>query len=348
MIEVGMGDGLYERFDRFQQRHGLLGFLLAVRQKYADDQGGYLAATVAYYGFFSIFPLLLVFTTILGFVLRGHPHLQGQIVNSALGQFPVIGHQLQTRSLKGNTLALALGSAGALWAGMGAVLAAENAMNQLWGVPFKRRPDAIRARGRALLLLLLLGSGALATTILGGLATVGSHFGVLWKIGSVALSAALNIGLFWVAFRVLTVRDVTWRQLRGGAIGAGVAYALLQTLGGYYVGHSLKHATNVYGTFGLVIGLLSWIYLSAHITLLAAEGNVVATRRLWPRSFSLMIEQPPTPADKRALTQRGKVEERRQDETVTVDFPAPGKTDPLQWGAADDTDQQPPTESGRS
>jgi uncharacterized BrkB/YihY/UPF0761 family membrane protein len=134
----------------------------------------------------------------------------------------------------------------------------------------------------------------------------------------------------------------------GGAAAAAVGYEGLQLLGGYYVGHTLKHANNVYGTFGLVIGLLSWIYLSAHITLLAAEGNVVATRRLWPRSFSLMIEQPPTPADKRALTQRGKVEERRQDETVTVDFPAPGKTDPLQWGAADDTDQQPPTESGRS
>ena len=73
-----------------------------------------------------------------------------------------------------------------------------------------------------------------------------------------------------------------------------------------------------------MIGLISWIYLSAHITLLAAEANVVATRRLWPRSFSLMIEQPATQADKRALTQRGKVEERRQDETISVEFP---KTD---------------------
>ena len=103
---------------------------------------------------------------------------------------------------------------------------------------------------------------------------------------------------------------------------------------GYYVGHTLKHASNVYGTFGLVIGLLSWIYLSAHITLLAAEGNI-ATRRLWPRSFSLVIEQPPTRADKRALTQRGKVEERRQDETVSIDFPPSEKTEaaPLHAGS---------------
>jgi membrane protein len=311
----------YSAFDRFQQRHRWLGFPVAVLQKYADDQGGYLAATITYYGFFAIFPLLLVLTTVLGFVLQGHPHLERRIVDSALGQFPVIGPQLSRGSLHGNSLALALGLAAALWAGIGVFLAAQNAMNHLWGVPFKRRPDPIQARGRALLLLLLLGGGALATTILGGLATVGAHFGTTWKIGSIGLSTVLNIGLFWVGFRVLTAREVSWRQLRGGAIGAGVLYALLQALGGYYVGHTLKQASNVYGTFGLVIGLLSWIYLASHITLLAAEANVVASRNLWPRSFSFMIEQPATRGDKRALTQRGRVEERRQDETVRVDFP---------------------------
>ena len=312
----------YSAFDRFQQRHRWLGFPLAVLQKYADDQGGYLAATITYYGFFAIFPLLLVLTTVLGFVLQGHPHLERRIVDSALGQFPVIGPQLSRGSLHGSALALGLGLAAALWAGMGVFLAAQNAMNHLWGVPFKRRPDPIQARGRALLLLLLLGGGALATTILGGLATVGANLGMSWKIGSIVVSTALDIGLFWVGFRVVTAREVSWRQLRGGAIAAGVLYALLQTLGGYYVGHTLKHASNVYGTFGLVIGLLSWIYLASHITLLAAEANVVASRNLWPRSFSFMIEQPVTQADKRALTQRGKVEERRQDETVQIDFPA--------------------------
>ncbi|HEX4679464.1 MAG TPA: YihY/virulence factor BrkB family protein [Gaiellaceae bacterium] len=312
----------YRAFDRFQQRHRWLGFPLAVLQKYADDQGGYLAATITYYGFFAIFPLLLVLTTVLGFVLQGHRHLERTIVNSALGQFPVIGPQLSRGSLHGSALALALGLATALWAGMSVFLASQNAMNHLWGVPFKRRPDPLRARGRALSLLFLLGGGALATTILAALATVGAKFGLPWKLASLALSTALNIGLFWLGFRLLTVREVSWRQLRGGAIAAGILYELLQTLGGYYVGHTLKHASNVYGTFGLVIGLLSWIYLASHITLLAAEGNVVASRGLWPRSFSLMIEQPATQADKRALTQRGKVEERRGDETVSVDFPA--------------------------
>ncbi len=321
-----MGSGFrtgYSAFDRFQQRHRWVGFPLAVLQKYSDDQGGYLAATITYYALFAIFPLLLVLTTVLGFVLQGHPDLERRIVDSALSQFPVIGPQLSHSSLHGSKLALAFGIVAALWAGTGVFLASQNAMNQLWGVPFKRRPDPLHARGRALMLLLLLGGGALATTILASLATVGARLGLTWRSGSLVLSTALNIGLFWVGFRLLAAREVSWRQLRGGAIAAGILYELLQTLGGYYVGHILKHAGNVYGTFGLVIGLLSWIYLSAHITLLAAEANVVAARELWPRSFSLVIEQPATGADRRALTQRGKIEERRQDETVSVDFPNP-------------------------
>ena len=312
-------------FDRFQRRHPWLGFPLAVRQKYADDQGGYLAATIAYYGFFSIFPLLLVLTTTLGYVLRGHPHLESRIIDSALGQFPVIGRQLQTRSLQGNTLALVIGIVGALWAGTGCVLAAQNAMNQLWGVPFTRRPNALVSRFRAVLLLAVLGGGLVSTTALGAATTSGGRYGIAWKIASVALSLVLDFALFWVAFRVLTAYDVGWRELRGGAAAAAVGYELLQLGGGYYVGHTLAHANNVYGTFALVIGLLSFIYLSVHVTLLAAEGNVVASRSLWPRSFSVGAEQPATRADRAALTQRGKVEVRRQDEEIDVQIPVPNR-----------------------
>jgi inner membrane protein YhjD len=310
----------YERFDAFQRRHTWLGLPLAVRQKYSDDQGGYLAATITYYAFFSIFPLLLVLVSVLGFVLRGHSGLQRRIVGSALGQFPVIGHDLHVHALAGNGLVLALGAAAALWSGMGVFLAVENAMNQLWGVPFRRRPDFLRLRLRALGLLLVLGTAALASTAIGGATSVGAGLGAVAKVAAVVASTVLNFGLFWVSMRLLTTHDVGWRCLRGGAAAAAVAYTLLQVLGGYYVNHVLKHASSTYGAFGLVIGLLSWVYLSVHVLLLAAEANVVATRRLWPRSFSILLEQPATAADERALTQRSRVEERRQDEQIDVTF----------------------------
>jgi membrane protein len=312
---------LVEQLDGVQRRRAVLGFPLAVSRKYADDQGGYLAATITYYCFFSIFPLLLVFTTLLGFALHGNPHLQARIVSSALAQFPVIGHQLGTHSLHGSGLALGLGLAAALWAGMGAVLAAENAMDQLWGVPFTRRPGFLRARVQALALLLALAVWAIGGTVLAGAATVGTGYGIGWKILLVLGSTLLDFGLFWFAFRALTSQDVSWRMLRGGAAAAAVGYEALQLVGGYYVGHAVASAGNTYGTFALVIGLLSFIYLAVHITLLAAESNVVATRKLWPRSISIGRDQPATAADEAALAQRSKLEKRRQDQQINVRVP---------------------------
>jgi membrane protein len=309
--------------DGWQRRHRLAGFVFAVFRKYSEDQVGYVAAAIAYYAFFSLFPLLLVFATVLGFVLEGHGDLYRSLIDSALGQFPVIGRQLHTHTLSGSAFGIAIGIALSVWAGMRVFMAAQDAMNRLWGVPFPRRPDFLRARLRALGLLVLLGGGVLAATVLASLATFGVSYGAAWKVGSMALSTLLNIGLFWVGLRLLTAEDVSWRALRGGAIAAGIAYEVLQAVGGFYVGHVLTSASNTYGTFALVIGLLSWIYLSVHATLLAAEGNVVATRRLWPRSLSITSDRPPTDADRRALTQQLEGEERRRDEQIDVAFANP-------------------------
>ena len=93
----------------------------AVFQKYADDQGGYLAATITYYGFFAIFPLLLVLRPCSGFCCGGTAN-ERSIVNSALGQFPVIGPELRSGSFHGSALALTVGLAAAVWAGMNVFL----------------------------------------------------------------------------------------------------------------------------------------------------------------------------------------------------------------------------------
>ncbi len=150
---------LRSALDRRQQRCRPVGFVLAVLRKYSDDNGSFLAATIAYYGFFSLFPLLLVLTTVLGFVLDSHGHLYATLVGSALGQLPVIGRQLRTHSLSGSGLGIAVGIAVALWAGTSVFLAAQNAMNQLWNVAYTRRPGFLAARLQALGLLVLLGSG---------------------------------------------------------------------------------------------------------------------------------------------------------------------------------------------
>ena len=312
---------LSARLDRYQRHEGWLGFPLAVGRKYSDDQGGYIAATITYYAFFSLFPLLLVATTVLGFVLRGHEHLQKSIVDSALGQFPVIGRDLQLHALHGSVTALAIGLVLALWSASSVFVALESAMSELWGIPFRERLTFLRRRGRALLVMLVLGMGAVGTTVLSGLGTVGTSYGAAFRIGAIALSVVFDVGLFWTAFRLLTPGEVSTRSLVTGAIAAGIAWPILQAAGGLYVGHVVKHASNAYGAFAGVIGLLSFIYLSAHVLLLAAELNVVKARELWPRSLSFSDALPPTEADRRALGELARDAERRPDEEVEVELP---------------------------
>ena len=120
-------------------------FLIAVIYKYVDDQGSYLAALITYYAFVSLFPALLLLTTVLGVVLVGHPEMQEQIVQSAVAQFPVIGDQLgQPQGLSGGAFGVVVGIAGALYGGLGVGQAVQNAMDTLWAVPRNDRPDTGR------------------------------------------------------------------------------------------------------------------------------------------------------------------------------------------------------------
>jgi YihY family inner membrane protein len=310
---------LLEKVDAYQQRHPWLGFPLAVVKKFGDDEAGKQAALIAYYGFFSLFPLMLVLVTVLGFLVGKNSHLANQVVHSVLARFPIIGDQIRTNihSLRGSGVALAIGIAGSMWGGMGVVQAGQGAMDAVWNVPRKKRPNFLKSRLRALGLLLVLGIGVIASTFLAGLATAGTGHSLAVKVGVLALSTAVNIGLFLAAFKLLTVAGPTWGQLLPGAIVAAVAWEVLQALGGYYLGHTLKGASQTYGFFGIVIGLLSWIYLQAQVTLFAAEINVVRAYRLWPRS---LIADNPTDADQRVLTGLAKVEERKAEEDVDVNF----------------------------
>ncbi len=304
--------------DRRQQRSPRLGFLVAVAKKFGDDQAGQLAALISYYAFVSLFPLLLVFVTILGFVLQGDPDEQRKILDGTLGQIPIIRDQLTLHSLTGSTTALVIGIVLALLAGMGITNATQNALNRIWAVPFKRRPDFLHARLRSLVMLAILGSLAIVSAVVGGFVGSSSH-PALTVIGGVLVAFAFNLALFMIAFKLLTAAEVTWRALLPGVVIASVFWQLLQHLGGYYVDHELKRLSPLYGVFALVLGLLAWLYLGAQLTIFAAEINVVRHRQLWPRSlFSPLID-----ADKRALSAAAEAQERVDEQNVEVSFDEP-------------------------
>jgi membrane protein len=303
------------RFDRFQQKHKGWAIPMAVIRKFSNDQAGNLAALMAYYAFFSIFPLLLVFTTILGFVLQGHPKLESSVESSVLGRFPIVGTEISGHALKGKVTALVIGILGSLWGGLGVTNAAQNAFNRVWAVPFKDRPNYFQARLRGLLLLVSLGLlFVLSVAITGFVTAIG---GPLVLVAGYVISLLVNFGLYVAAFRFLTVASVPTRCMwLGAAIGA-VFLEILQLVGGIYIKHVVTHASNTYGTFATVIGLLVWLHLIAQLTLYSAEINVVAMRRLWPRS---LLGPPDAPADQETLRALAKVEERHDDEQVDVHF----------------------------
>jgi YihY family inner membrane protein len=330
-----MASHLVSWLDAFQRRHRVVGFPLAVLNKYADDQGSYLAALITYYGFLSLFPLLLLLVTILGFALQGDPELQAKLLNSALAQFPLFGSQLResVHASAGSGFGLVVGILGTLYGCLGAAQATQHALNRAWAVPRNSRPNPIFSRLRSLLLIVVLGAGVLATTALSALTTgagaYGATVGTGLRIAAVLLALLTNIGLFSLAFRVLTASQIPSRHLRLGAIVAGIGWQLVQLLGTYLISHALKGSRETFGVFGLVLGLIAWIYLLSLVTVLAAEINVVAQRRLWPRALLTPFTDDVqlTSADERSYTAYAESERHKGFQTIDVAFDRPPPAD---------------------
>ena len=315
--------GLVERLDGMQRRRPAAGFPLAVLYKYFDDQGGYLAALIAYYAFVSLFPLLLLLSTVLGLVLVGHPALQEQVLHSALSQFPVIGDQLgQPRRLGGGVGGLVIGVLGALYGGLGVAQATQNMMNTAWAVPRNSRPNPVKARGRSLLLLATVGVALLGTTVISALGGGAGAFGAAARVLLIAASVALNAGAFILAFRIATTRELTIRQVAPGAVAAAIVWQLLQSFGAVYVGNVVKGASATNGVFALVLGLLAFLYLTATAAVLCVEVNVVAVDHLHPRALLTPFTDDVhlTPGDKRAYTGQAESQRTKGFEDIDVTF----------------------------
>ncbi len=272
--------------DLYQQRTRGLRFVIAVFKRFDDDQGSQMGALIAYYGFFSLFPLLLVFVTVLGFLLEGSPSTQASVLHSTLSQFPIIGTQLQSNvhSLKGSVPALVVGLIGAMLAGLGITGAAQSALNKVWAIPRARQLGFLAWRVRGVGLLVVFGLLTIISTVAAGYVTAQTT-GILGVIIGIVVALAANLALFFAVFRLLTADEIPTRDLIAGVVVAAVLWQILQHVGGFYVERVVRHAKDTSGLFAFVLGLLTWLYLGGQVTLIAAEVNVVRAKRLWPRSL---------------------------------------------------------------
>jgi YihY family inner membrane protein len=308
------------RIDAAQQGWRPASFVFAVVKKYGDDQAGSLAALLTYYGFLSLLPLLLLLVTVTGLLAGSSARVANDVQHSALAHFPVIGTQLRS-NLHGlsaqSGVALGIAIFGLLWGSMGASQAAQHAMAEVWNLPYVERPSFLPRLVRSLLILVLSAVFLVVSSVLAGVTTFGGGPGPVLRVGSGLATVVLDSALFLAAYRILTPGKRALRDLMPGSVLAGIAWAVLQGTGTYLIDHQLRHANEVYGFFGLVLGLLWWLYLTAQVVLYGAEVNVVRRLHLWPRS---LVQPPLTPADRTVLVAYATEQQRRPEEEVSVRF----------------------------
>jgi YihY family inner membrane protein len=229
---------------------------------------------------------------------------------------------LRNQTLRGSGVALTIGLVGTLLAGLGVTVAAQNALNHVYAVPRRRRPDPIMSRLRGLAILCVLGVLQVLSTAVSGLAA-GGLGGVWTATGGLGLSILVNAILFTAAFRLLVNGTIQTTELWPGVALATIGWTALQALGGIYVARVIANATDAYGTFATVLGLIAWLYLGARVVVYAAEINTVLSRRLWPRS---LFTPPVLEADRRVLTDMAKAQARIDEEHIDVRFDEPDQS----------------------
>jgi uncharacterized BrkB/YihY/UPF0761 family membrane protein len=261
--------------------------------------------------------------SIVGFVLEGDPGRRQQILDSTFAELPVIGPLVRSDigTIGGSGVALAVGIATALWAGLGITLALGQALDETWNVAPFEQLGYVSRRVRGLGVLAIAGIAVVAGSVLGGAASGGVLGGTGWATAAgLAVSLAIDAAALLAAFRLLPTTRRPLSELLPGVAVAALGLMALQALGAWYVTGAIGRASSTYGLFATVIGLLSWLSLAAQLVLVAAEVNAVAALRLWPRSLT----GPLTVADTRALERYAESARRDPRERVDVAW----ETDP--------------------
>ena len=284
----------FRRLDEGQRRRAVTAVPVAVLKKYGDDRGGSLAALVTFYGFLAVFPLLLLFVTVAGIVLRNNPEAEQRVIHSALAEFPVIGDKLASNISalhRATPLAFVVSFIGLLWGSLGVTYTLQQASATMWEIPRPKEAGLGLRILRGLFLLGTIAAAVVGSAVLAGLSTVGDvhHGSAVYWVMTLVGAAAVNLGAYLVALHILAPGGTGWPTLLPGTIIGGIGWTLLEAVGGLLVGHALRHATELYGFFATVLGLVFWLSLGSQLFIYAGETNVVLARHLWPRH----LDDPP-------------------------------------------------------
>jgi uncharacterized BrkB/YihY/UPF0761 family membrane protein len=280
----------------------VLGFPWAVIKRYIEDHGGWLGSLIAYYGFFSLYPLLVAFTTIATWLFDDRPQTLQRILTAVWSKVPFATTDLaeevteQVEDLSGQGWIAVVSLLVSLWGAIGVVRVLQDGVNTMWGVPRYRRPPYLAKVGRGAVMLALLGVGVFASAVVAGV-TLAVDLPVVATIGAAVANIALSALVTLAVYRLVLGRSVPHRDHMPGAVIMGVGVWGLTLIGGLYVQRVIARMTNVFGPFASTIGLLAYVSLLIQIFVLATEVNVVRSKQLWPRALTHELGEP----DRRAI-----------------------------------------------
>jgi uncharacterized BrkB/YihY/UPF0761 family membrane protein len=284
-------DRVVDRIDSVQRRHRLLAFPFAVSKRYGEDNGGWVGALISYYGFFSLFPFLVVLVTIATWVLGDRPDLLQKVLVAIWSQVPFAAASLQAnveqevRTIQASGWVMLISVLVTLWGALGVVRVLEDAVNTVWGVARFRRPGFFPKIARSLAVLALLAVGLAATAVVAGL-TITVRFPVAGLVFVAVVNVVVVTAITLAVYHLSIAQQVSNADLLPGAVIMAVGTYGLTLVAGVYVKHVIARTTNIYGPFATTIGLLAYVSLVVQVFVVASEVNVVRAKRLWPRSFT--------------------------------------------------------------
>jgi YihY family inner membrane protein len=294
--------GLVASIDRLQRRRAVVGFPHAVLKRYFEDHGGWLGSLISYYGFFSLYPMLVVFATVSTWVFKDRPDVLQRVLQAMWSKVPFASGALtsevdeRVQDLTGHGWVLALSAVVTLWGGIGVVRVMQDTVNTIWGVPRYQRPRLLAKLARGLGIIGLLGLGIIGTAVLTGI-TLAVELPIIAAVATALGNIAISAGIATLLYHIVIGASVRSSDLVPGAIITAVGTYLVTLLGGLYVKNVIARMTGVYGPFGTTIGLLAYVSLIVQIFVIGTEVNVVRAKRLWPRALTKELG----PADFRAI-----------------------------------------------
>lgn len=247
-----------------------------------EDRGSHMAAAIAYYGLFSLFPLVTLVVSLFGIVMRDEAR-RAAVVQALVNTLPVeaggISDSLLAVAERGPTLTVVAGL-GTVWSASALLSAVRSSLSVAFAEDRGRPPlqgkvlDLLQApiMGSAFLLSLTLTTSwrVLQSATEARVPLLGDRLGWAWDLGASALPVVLVFLAFLGAYRVLPARHLPLRHLWGGALLATLGFELVKWGFAVYIAN-FAYYDLVYGSLGGVVALLFWVYLSANMLLIGAE-----------------------------------------------------------------------------